>query len=140
MFRIVKLSDYATSLLSRMAREPGRHLSARQLSGDLALPVPTVAKLLKQLARAGLVQSLRGSGGGYCLARAPEMISLAEVIAAIEGPLALTECALGEGKCAQENICVTRSNWQRINRAVQEALASVSIAEMAAGTAAQPSP
>ena len=102
MLRIAKLTDYATGLMARLARVPGCQLSAQAMSREMDLPLPTVAMLLKRLARAGLVQSSRGAGGGYGLARAPDAISVAEVIVAIEGPVALTECALGVGRCSVE--------------------------------------
>lgn len=132
MLRIAKLTDYATGLMARLARMPARPMSAQAMSGEMDLPLPTVAMLLKRLARAGLVQSSRGAGGGYWLARPPDAISIAEVIVAIEGPVALTECALGVGRCAVEARCTTRGNWQLISRAVQVALESVSLADMAA--------
>lgn len=131
MLRILKLSDYAIGLLARLAREPGRCMSAQLLAAELALPLPTAAKLLKKLAQAGLVQSTRGAWGGYSLARPPEGISLAEVIAAIEGPLALTECTAPNSGCALESRCATRSHWQSVGDAVYQALASFNIAEMA---------
>lgn len=132
MLRIAKLTDYATGLMVQLARAPGRQKSAQQMSREMGLPLPTVARLLKRLARSGLVQSFRGVGGGYCLARAPQAISVADVIAAIEGPVALTECAVGVGQCSLEAGCATRVNWQFISRAVQVALESVSLTDMAA--------
>lgn len=131
MLRIAKLTDYATGLMTRLARVPESQMSAQTMSQEMDLPLPTVAMLLKRLARAGLVQSTRGTGGGYGLARAPAAISVAEVITAIEGPVALTECALGVGRCAVEAGCATRANWQLISRAVQVALEAVSLADMA---------
>lgn len=131
MLRIAKLTDYATGLMTRLARTPERPLSAQTMSQEMALPLPTVALLLKRLARAGLVHSARGVSGGYWLARAPAAISVADVIVAIEGPVALTECALGVGRCSVEASCATRGNWQLISRAVQVALEAVSLADMA---------
>ena len=132
MLRIARLTDYAASLMAHVAHSPGRRISAQQLGQELGLPGPTVAKLLKQLTQAGLTSSTRGVGGGYSLARPPQDISIAEVIEAIEGPLALTECALANSDCALEPTCATRANWQVINRAVRVALAAVSLADMAA--------
>lgn len=132
MLRISKLTDYATGVMTRLAREPGRSMSAQQLAQDLGLPLPTVAQLLKHLTRAELVRSTRGAGGGYGLARAPEAISIAQVIAAIEGPVALTECALGMGNCTLETSCATRANWQVISQAVRVALEAVRLSDMAA--------
>lgn len=132
MLRIAKLTDYATGLMTQMAHQPERWVSAQQLAVELSLPAPTVARLLKQLGRVGLVVSQRGKGGGYGLARPPSEISVAEVIAAIEGPVALTECALGDGRCSLERDCATRANWRVISQAVQVALEAVSLADMAA--------
>ncbi|MBS4097611.1 MAG: SUF system Fe-S cluster assembly regulator [Sulfuricella sp.] len=131
MLRILKLTDYAAGLLARLARNAGERMSAQALAGEVGLPLPTVAKLLKTLTRAGLVQSTRGANGGYGLSRPAEKISLAEVIAAIEGPLALTECTAPHGKCSVAEKCLTRPHWQTVSRAVQHSLEAFSIAEMA---------
>ncbi len=131
MLRIAKLTDYAVGLLAHMARLPERRASAQQLAVELGLPLPTVATLLKRLSRAGMVVSTRGAVGGYRLARAAAGISVAEIVAVIEGPLALTECALRDGICEREPHCATRGNWRLISRAVQVALESVSLADMA---------
>jgi FeS assembly SUF system regulator len=133
MLRIAKLTDYAVMLMAQLAIAPTRQVSAQQLAGEVGLPVPTVATLLKKLTRGGLVSSERGVGGGYRLARAAGRISLAEVIAAIEGPLGLTECALQTGACSLEANCATRDHWRLINRAIEVALAAVSLADLAAG-------
>jgi Rrf2 family protein len=90
-----------------------------------------VSKLLKRLLQAGLLTSMRGAGGGYSLAHAPHAVSVADVVSAIEGPVALTECALGRGNCSLERNCATRANWQVISRAVRVALEAVSLADMA---------
>lgn len=131
MLRILKLTDYATGLLARLARDSGQRMSAQKLAGEAGLPLPTVAKLLKKLAQAELVHSTRGTNGGYSLSRPAEHISLAEVIAAIEGPLALTECASQHDECSVAANCLTRANWQLVSKALHHALASFSIAEMA---------
>ena len=131
MLRIAKLTDYAALLMVRLAREPARCFSAAQLADELGLPPPTVAKLMKRLLHAGLLTSVRGAGGGYCLARAPHAISVADVVEAIEGRVALTECAVGKGYCALEPDCATGANWQRISRAVRAALDTVRLDDMA---------
>jgi FeS assembly SUF system regulator len=131
MLRIAKLTDYATVLMVRLAREPGRCFSASQLADELRVPLPTVAKLLKRLLQAQLLTSVRGAVGGYTLAHAPHAISVADVVQAIEGPVALTECALGKGNCSLEKDCATRANWRLISRAVRVALEAVSLADMA---------
>jgi FeS assembly SUF system regulator len=131
MLRIAKLTDYATVLMVRLAHDPSRCFSATQLSDELGLPLPTVSKLLKRLLQAELLTSLRGAGGGYSLAHAPRAVSVADVVSAIEGPVALTECSLGKGSCSLEKSCATRANWQLISRAVRVALEAVSLADMA---------
>jgi FeS assembly SUF system regulator len=131
MLRIAKLTDYATLLMTHLACDADACLSAAQLAASLRLPLPTVTKLLKQLLRAQLLVSVRGTAGGYSLAHAPRAISLAAVFSAIEGPLALTDCERGHGRCSLERGCMTRANWQVINRAVETALSAVSLADMA---------
>lgn len=131
MLRIAKLTDYATVLMVRLARDPARCFSAAQLADELGVPLPTVAKLLKSLLQARLLTSARGAVGGYTLAHAPHAISVADVVNAIEGPVALTECSLGKGNCSREKDCATRANWQLISRAVRVALETVSLADMA---------
>jgi FeS assembly SUF system regulator len=106
-------------------------LSVGQLAQESRVPQPTVAKLLKQLAQAGIVVSQRGPAGGYALARAAEAITVADVIAALEGPISLTACVDGaEGHCEVERLCPMRGNWDRVNRAIRAALESVTLADM----------
>jgi len=130
MLRISKLTDYATVVMTQLAAGPQRQVSALQLATELDLPMPTVASLLKRLSRAGLVYGSRGVAGGYRLMREPAAISVADIIAAIEGPVALTECALGDGNCSLEIGCATRANWRQISHAVRVALEAVSLADM----------
>lgn len=131
MLRPSKLADYATVIMTGLAREPDRLRNAAELAADTHLAVPTVSKVLKRLAREGLLVSIRGAHGGYKLARAPAKISMAQIIAALEGPLGLTDCAAHNGRCSIESLCHVRGNWLRINLAVQRALDGVSLAEMA---------
>lgn len=131
MLRISKLTDYATLLLAALARRPSECLPASRLAELTRLEPPTVAKVLKTLARSGLVDSVRGVNGGYRLAAAPEAISVAGIISAMEGPIALTECGLEPGLCAHESDCDLRGNWQRIGQAVERALADLSLADLA---------
>ncbi len=95
------------------------------------MAAPTVSKLLKQLAKHGLVESIRGAHGGYRLARRPELITVADVVSALEGPIALTQCSVHGGGCAIEPHCGVRSNWRLINGAIRQALESVTLAQMA---------
>ena len=132
MIRVTRLTDYGIVLLSRFAaEEPGAVLSARELAEETGIPLPTVSKILKTLTREGLLLSHRGTQGGYSLSRAPEKVSVADVISALEGPIALTECAgEADGLCEIELTCPVRSNWQRITDAIREALASIPLHEM----------
>lgn len=131
MLRVTKLTDYATVVLTVLASAPETVLSASGLAERAGLETPTVAKLLKPLAQAGLVQAFRGAAGGYRLARAPDGISLMEIVEAMEGPLAMTECSVHDGQCGIEHTCVARANWRRINDVVADALRRVTLAEMA---------
>lgn len=132
MLRLSKLTDYGTVVMTALARAPREQRNAAELAQDTHIAPPTVRKLLKRLTHEGLVESSRGAHGGYRLARTPESISVADVIAALEGPLGLTECSLHDGRCGIETECSLRGNWQIINRAIREALADVSLADMAA--------
>ena len=132
MLRVGKLTDYGTVLMTSFARQPQRLHSANELAAELGLALPTVSKVLKALVQHGLLVSHRGAKGGYSLAAAPAEISVAQIIEAIEGPIALTECSSDStGLCEQEPQCSVSSNWQRINRAVREALERVTLADLA---------
>ena len=131
MIRITKQTDYGIVLLTHLAVHPERQYNAPDLAAEAHLPLPMVSKILKLLAREGLLASHRGVKGGYSLARQPEAISMAEIIAALEGPIAITECISVEGDCSHEPLCPVRSNWRRINQAVRTALAGITLAEMA---------
>ena len=130
MFRLSKLTDYATVVMTHLARSPEGVFSAQELARGTGLGLPTTAKLLKKMASAGLVDSYRGTQGGYRLARGPAQISVFDVIAAMEGPVAMTECSLHKGLCAQEPVCSVRGNWRRINQAVVAALKEVNLLDM----------
>lgn len=131
MLRISKLTDYGTVVMTYLARENDRLHAVSEIAAEIRVAAPTVSKILKQLMREGLVLSHRGVKGGYALARPPEAISVVEIIDALEGRVGLTECGSGPGVCSQESACSVRTNWQRINSAVREALANVTLAEMA---------
>jgi FeS assembly SUF system regulator len=131
MLRMTKQADYGFVLLSRLAVEPERVANAPELATDARLPVPTVSKILKLLAKGGVVRSHRGVHGGYSLARAPGEISAAEILRALEGPVALTVCIEGTpGECEHENYCGVRGHWQRINVALEEALGDITLADL----------
>jgi FeS assembly SUF system regulator len=130
MLRISKLTDYATVVMTCLARAPDAVLSAQGLAERAHIELPTASKLLKTLAHAGLVESFRGVRGGYKLARAPHQISVADVVAAMEGPFGMTECSAHAGACGHEPHCSVRGNWRRISDAIETALRGVSLADM----------
>jgi FeS assembly SUF system regulator len=131
MLRISRLTDYATVLLATLAAEPERVQTATALAEQTHIAAPTVSKLLKQLQRAGLVTSTRGLHGGYQLARPATQISAAAILDALEGPVALTDCAAGHGNCEIEDSCRVSRVWQRLNLAMRRALYDVSLAQLA---------
>jgi FeS assembly SUF system regulator len=131
MLRVSKLTDYATVVMTALAEAPDAVASAQALAERARLEVPTVSKLLKQLAHAGLIESFRGVNGGYRLARSAASISVAEIVIAMEGPIGMTECGAQPGRCDHESHCGVRGNWQRINQAIEQALRGVSLADMA---------
>ena len=130
MLRVTKLTDYATVVLTVLATRPGDVLSATELADLARLEAPTVSKLLKPLAQAGLVCSQRGVRGGYRLSRAATEISLIEIVEAMEGPLAMTECSQHDSQCGLADQCGVRANWRLINDVVADALRGVTLAQM----------
>ncbi len=132
MIRMTKMTDYGFVLLTHMAAAPEHSThNAADLARTAGLPQPMVSKILKVLARKGLLSSRRGPRGGYELSRRAERISAAEVIAALEGPIALTECLSAPySGCEIELLCPNRAAWRRINDAVREALDRISLAEL----------
>lgn len=136
MIRMTKQTDYGFVLLSHLAAEEDHGANAPELAAATRLPLPMVSKILKLLARHGLLISHRGVKGGYSLARPALDISAAEILRALEGPVALTVCIEGSpGECEREHYCTTRGPWQRINREIFAALASVTLADLAEGAA-----
>ncbi len=131
MLRIGKLTDYATVILATLAADRARLLNASTLAERTHIAAPTVSKLLKQMHRAGLVNSTRGTHGGYQLARDPESISAASILDALEGPIALTECSAGSGNCGIEHTCSVGRTWQRLSVAIRRSLSEVSLAQLA---------
>lgn len=137
MLRMTKQADYGFVLLSRLAADPERVVNAPDLAAETRLPVPTVSKILKLLAKGGVLRSSRGVHGGYSLVRGPERISAAELLTALEGPVALTVCIDGTpGECDHETYCQVRGHWQRINQALEEALGRITLAELSGGRSA----
>ena len=138
MLRMSKMTDYAIVLMTRLAMDPKGQHAAADLSAQVEMPLPTVSKILKQLARAGLLVSARGAQGGYSLGRPPEAISVAEIITILEGPIGLTECVSTPGECGQEAHCSTRAHWEQINQAVYGALNEIKLSDMVQPMGAYP--
>jgi FeS assembly SUF system regulator len=138
MLRLSKLTDYGTVVLAEMARDPARLYSAGDLAVALHLAAPTVAKLLKQFTRGGLIKSQRGAKGGYTLARPAEEITAVQIIDAIEGPVAITQCSMSHSRCGIESVCGIGHNWQRISLAIRGALSGVTLAQLARPVAPPP--
>lgn len=134
MLRISKLTDYATVILASLAVAPERQRTAAELASATHVAAPTVSKLLKQLQRAGLVTSARGLHGGYRLARAPEEITAAQILDALEGPVALTTCAsaaTARRQCDIESTCRVGGTWQRVSLAIHRSLCEITLADLA---------
>lgn len=130
MLRISKLTDYGTVVLAHLADHDTQVSSAADVATATGIGLPTVSKLLKALAKAELVNSTRGSHGGYVLSRPAATISAAEVIDALEGPVSITECSSAESHCNFESVCSVGGAWQRINVAIRRALDEVSLADL----------
>lgn len=128
MLKISRLADYAAVVMHFLATHELEQASANLIAERTSLAQPTVSKVLKLLNEAGLVDSVRGVNGGYHLSRTPKEISVAEIIAAIDGAPALTQCC--EGVCEIDHRCGLRGNWQFINRLVIDVLKSISLKDM----------
>lgn len=137
MIRLTNLADYAVVVMAAAARAPKVKLSAARVAELTAIPSPTVAKLMGTLARGGLLTASRGVSGGFVLSRDPASISVAEVVEAVDGPIALTSCAGSDvNDCAMEGHCAIRGHWGPINQAVRGALAAVTLADLVQPAAA----
>jgi FeS assembly SUF system regulator len=131
LIRLTNLADYAVVVMTAAARTPDDRLSAARVAELTTIPAPTVAKLMGALARAGMLVASRGVAGGFCLAAAPESISVAAIVEAVDGPIALTNCLAGETHdCAIEGHCTVRGHWGPINQAVRAALQAVTLADL----------
>lgn len=131
MIRLTNLADYAVVVMTAAAKSRDPRLSAGAIAVATALPAPTVAKLMSQLARAGLLVSTRGVAGGFGLARRAEDITVADIVEAVDGPIAMTQCASGLGSdCTLEGSCSVRPHWPLINKSVRAALAAVTLADI----------
>lgn len=131
MVRLSRLTDYGIMLLTYFVREGNPSYSARELADKSGVPLPTVSKILKILARAKLVASQRGVNGGYALARRANEINMADIIEALEGPIAMTACSSEPGHmCELAHKCPTKTPWQLINQAVLKTLKNLTLADM----------
>ncbi len=133
MLRISKMTDYGTLVLSELNHDNEAPTSANQIAVRTGVGAATVSKLLKSLTRAELVRSRRGSAGGYSLARSASDISAAQIIDAIEGPVAITECSSASQSCDLLSVCGVGSAWQKINGAIRTALDSISLDDLKTG-------
>jgi FeS assembly SUF system regulator len=132
MLRISKLTDYGTVILASLANVPEDHrLTAADVAQRTRLGLPTVSKLLKMLQRGALVTSTRGSYGGYKLARAAGQITAADILDALEGRLALTECSTQHSHCGIESTCRVGHAWQHVNTAIRRSLEEISLSQLA---------
>lgn len=131
MIKLSKLTDYAVVVLSEMARDAESLSTASGLAEKTTLPEPTVAKVLKLLAKGDVISSTRGVNGGYRLNAAPDAISIAKVITALEGPVALAACVEGSEECCSHSAgCPIKGQWNPVNVAMRNALENVSLAQM----------
>ena len=131
MFRLSKITDYGIVLLAHLAKNPeATTANSREVALAVDLPLPVVSKILKSLARQGVLESHRGSKGGYALMRPPDEITVTEMMEALEGPVALTQCNLGPHACEHEGNCAVRDPWHVINRVVEVALSKITLGDL----------
>lgn len=130
--RLSHLADYAVVLMTAAARRPlAARLSATELAAETGVPLPTAQKLMGQLAACGLLRSARGVGGGFSLAKAASDISLADIVEAVEGPIAMTVCSEGRRDCALDAHCRVKPHMGIVGNAVRGALGAVTLTELA---------
>lgn len=136
--RLSNMADYAVVVMSAASRHcGGMRTSATELSGETGIALPTVQKLVSILTKGGLLRSVRGAGGGIQLARPAAAITLADIIEAVEGPIAMTNCINASTcNCAIEPDCNIKPHWAIVNNAVRSALSDVSLSSLAVGRAA----
>lgn len=130
MLKISRLADYASRVMRHMARYGDEAFSATQIAERTYIAAPTVRKILKQLQQAQLLVSSRGKIGGYQLGQSPEYISLAQIVEAIDGPIALTSCSLKAANCDHTQHCQMQTDWQLVNHTVRESLAKITLADL----------
>src|SRR5690625_3596345 len=139
MIRINRETDYSVLILSLLAEDSTRRYSARVIAAKRGLPQPVVSKILKQLVQEGLLISFRGARGGYGLARSTDSISIADIVAAMEVPISLTQCTDdGPNSCEYQEGCVASSNWKRINQQLEDTLRGFSLQDMITPLSGEP--
>lgn len=139
MIRVSRMADYGVVAMTYIARRAEELHTAASVAQATGVPLPSATKLLKLLARHGILESQRGAKGGYKLRRSPAEVSVAELIVAIDGPIALADCLEGSaGHCGLESFCSIRSPWKQVSEAIRVALEEVSLAEMIEATAYVP--
>ena len=137
--RLSHLADYAVVLMTAAARRPaGARLSATELAGDTGVPLPTTQKLMGQLAASGLLTSARGASGGFALAKAASEITLADIVEAVEGPIAMSACSDGKFDCALDAHCRVKPHMGFVGEAVRGALGAVSLQQLSSTPAKGP--
>jgi len=133
MLRLSKMTDYAVVVMGRLASRPDERQSAAEIADATGLPSATVGQVLKALGSGGLVNGARGAHGGYVLARRPAAISVAEIVIALDGPVAITACVDGaDDPCTIESMCLLKGSWDAVNGAIKDALNGVTLADMLA--------
>lgn len=130
MLRLSKTTDYGLLILRSMLAANGRLMSAREIADHVQVGLPMVSKVLKSLVNASLVSSVRGSAGGYQLHGRPEQINLSQIICALEGDLAITECSGSTQGCALHHGCAMKPNWQVVNEVIHRVLSNLTLAQM----------
>lgn len=133
MIRISRMADYGVVALSYMASDSDTFYSAAVISERSGVPLPSASKLLKLLVKSGVLVSRRGAAGGYGLSRPPEAISVADLVIAVDGPIALADCLQEESGsvCGLEGFCAVRGPWQKVSDAIRVALEEVTLADIA---------
>lgn len=130
MVRITKLTDYGVVIMAFMASSPSRLFQTKEIAEHTHIAPPTVSKLLKKLTKSKLLASERGTNGGYLLACEPKNITIAELVNALEGPIAITECSMGHDYCASAPNCSIKTPWLQINHAITNALQSIKLFDL----------
>lgn len=133
MLRLSKMTDYAVVVMGRLASRPDARQSAVEIARATGIPAATVSQVLKTLGAFNLVAGARGPRGGYVLARRPSAISVAEIVTALDGPVAITACVEGaDDPCSVSSMCLLKGSWDAVNTAIEAALTSVTLEDMLA--------